>query len=233
MNDLNEIQFEERNVSSAVTWGIISGLYFGVLISILRNISSIIADPNEIINYGLLTTYGLVYLSNWVVHIIITIYVIKIAKKLKRPPFIWGFFAFIFPPITLIVIGFQDVKIVDKNIKKIVDELRLEFNTELLHIKSTKDLSVVELNEVEIKLKEKFNQKLKDRIADSRFKGKMESAGEAESQNIIEEEEKEEEEVVQSVSNQKWTSETGKCPACGSPLSDNAVVCPECGLSIN
>jgi transcription initiation factor TFIID subunit TAF12 len=110
----------------------------------------------------------------------------------------------------------------------------LDFNTELLHIKSTKDLSKEELNEVEIKLKEKFNQKLKDRISDDGFK-RMASDNLTESPNIIEEEEKEEkeeEEVVLSVSNQKWTSETGKCPACGAPLSDSAAVCPDCGLSI-
>jgi len=220
MNDLNEIQFEERNVSSAVIWGIISGLYFGIVFFLLKN---------GFIQSDLISV--LLSLSGLIIIIASTVWVVKIAKKLNRPPLIWGIFGFLFPPITLIVIGFQDVKIVDKNIKKIVDELRLEFNTELLHIKSTKDLSVEELNEVEIKLKEKFNHKLKEIIAEGKFKDEAE-VEEIEKQNIIEEE-KEEEEVVQSVSNQKWTSETGKCPACGSPLSDNAVVCPECGLNIN
>jgi len=223
MNDINEIQFEERNVTSAVTWGIISGLYLGIVTYLLKN---------GWIQSDLIS--GLLSLSELVIIIAITVWVVKIAKKLNRPPLLWGICGFLFSPITLIVIGFQDVKIEDKIIKKIVDELRLEFNTELLHIKSTKDLSAEELHEVEIKLKEKFIQKLKDRISDSKFKEKMASENMAEDdENIIEEEEKEEEEVVLSVSNQKWTSETGKCPACGAPLSDSAIVCPECGLSIN
>ena len=222
MNDINEIQFEERNVTSAILWGILSGLYFGIVAYI---------HDDGLIKNNLFS--GLLYLSVPVIYVLIIIWVVKIAKKLKRPPFIWGFFAFLSSPLTLIVIGFQDVKIEDKIIKKIVDELRLEFNTELLHIKSTKDLSAEELHEVEIKLKEKFNQKLKDRISDSRFKEKMASGNLAEDDGNIIEEEKEEEEVVQSVSNQKWTSETGKCPACGAPLSDSAVICPDCGLSIN
>jgi|WetSurMetagenome_2_1015567.scaffolds.fasta_scaffold622523_1 hypothetical protein len=219
MNDINEIQFEERNVTSAVTWGIISGLYFGIVTFLLKN---------GFIQSDLIA--GLLYLSEVVIIIAITVWVVKIAKKLNRPPVIWGICGFLFPPITLIVIGFQDYKVGDKYIKGIIDELRLDFNTELLHIKSTKDLSKEELTEVEIKLKEKFNQKLKDRISRDGFK-KMASDDMTES-NIIEEEEKEEEEVVQSVSNQEWTSEKGKCPACGAAISDDATVCPECGLAI-
>jgi hypothetical protein len=220
MNDINEIQFEERNVTSAVTWGIISGLYFGIVTFLLKN---------GFIESDLISE--LLYLSEVVIIIAITVWVVKIAKKLNRPPVIWGICGFLFPPITLIVIGFQDYKIGDKYIKGIIDELRLDFNTELLHIKSTKDLSKEELNEVEAKLKEKFNQKLKNRIAHDGF-NKMASDDMTES-HIIEEEEKEEEEVVQSVSNQEWISEKGKCPACGAAISDDATVCPECGLTIN
>jgi hypothetical protein len=234
MNNTDEIQFEERNVSSAVTWGIIAGLYSVVLAFIFRTKSSIITDPYEIFNYG--TSFDvLVYLSNWVIRIAITVWVVKIAKKLNRSPLVWGLFGFIFPPITLIVIGFQDYKIGDKNIKKILEELRLDFNSELLHIKSTKDLNERELNEVEIKLKEKFNQKLKDRISDSKFQERMES-GNVTGQDKIEEQntiEAEEEEIVQSVSNQKWASDINKCPACGAEISDNADMCQECGLAIN
>jgi len=235
MNDLNEIQFEERNVSSAITWGIISGLYFVIPTFVLRNRSSIITDPNEIISRGLLTIYGLVYLSNWAVHIAVTLWVIKIAGKLNRSPYLWGFFGFVFPPITLIVLGFQDYKINDKKIKKIVDELRLDFESELLHIQSTKDLSEEEMSEVEMKLKEKFKQKLKDRISDNRFKEMMYS-GNMTAQDKIEEQnnlEVEEEEIVQSVSNQKWTSDINKCPGCGATVSDKAVICQECGLALN
>ena len=220
MNDISKIQFEERNVTSAVTWGILAGVYFG-LVTFLQKDGFIQSD---LISLWL-------SISELIIIIAITVWVVKIARKLDRPPIIWGICAFLFSPITLIVIGFQDYKIDDKNIKKIIDELRLEFNTELLHIKSTKDLSAEELNEVEIKLKEKFNQKLKWIIAEGKFKDGAE-VEKIENQSIIEEE-KEEEEVVQSVSDQKWTSESGKCPACGAAISEIATVCPECGLTIN
>lgn len=237
MNEQNDIQIEERNVPSAITWGVICGLYFIIPVFVLRNRSSIISNPDTIIRNGILTTYGLVYLANWMIHIITAIFVIKIARRLKRSPVIWGLSGFIFPPITLIVIGFQDVKIEDKNVKKIVDALRLDFETELLHIKSTDDLSEKELNEVEMKLKEKFNQKIRDRIAEGRFneEGETRNAEELEKreeQNIIETEE-EEEEIVQSVTHKTWTSEISKCPACGASVTDNASVCQDCGLALN
>ena len=235
MNDVNEIQFEERNVSSAIGWGIAAALYFVIPTFVLRNRGSVIADPNEVISRGLLTIYGLVYLSNWAVHIAVTIYVVKIAKKLNRSPLIWGLFGFIFPPVTLITIGFQDYKINDKNIKKILDELRLDFESELLHIQSTKDLSEEEFNEVEKKLKEKFDQKLKDRISESKFNERMYSGRIMEQERIEEQNniEVEEEEVVQSVSNQKWESDINKCPACGATISDKTQICQECGLTLN
>lgn len=235
MNDLNEIQFEERNVSSAITWGVIIAIYFVIISFILGTSSSLLASPGEIFSEGLATVYVLLYLSAWVIRIAVAVWVVKIAGKLNRPPFIWGFFGFIFPPITLIVIGFQDYKIADKKIKKIIDELRLDFNTEFLHIKSTKDLSEAELNEVEIKLKEKFNQKLRDRISDTNYRERVESARMTE-QELIQEQiemEDEEDEVVQSVSNQNWTSDINKCPACGATVSDKAIACQECGLTLN
>jgi hypothetical protein len=136
----------------------------------------------------------------------------------------------------MFVLGFQDVKIEDRNVKKIVDQLRLDLETELLHIKATDDLSEEELNAVEIKLKEKFNQKIKDRISEIGLKEKTESGnteqGKAEEQDIVEME-KEEDEVVQSVAHKNWTSEINKCPACGASVSENAPTCQECGLALN
>jgi rubrerythrin len=129
----------------------------------------------------------------------------------------------------------MDYKIEDKNVKKIVDELRIDFNSELFHIKSTKDLTEKEMNEVEIKLKEKFSQKLNDRISDIRFKERVESGNMTEQEKKEEQKriEAEEDEVVQSVSDQHWTGEKNKCPACGAAMGDNITTCPECGLTIN
>ena len=115
----------------------------------------------------------------------------------------------------------------DKEISKEVEEQEIE-RVDLEQHK-VEDSAVIE----EIKLKEKFNQKLKDRITDSKFISVASGNMAEDEENIIEEEEKEEEEIVQSVSNQEWTSETGKCPACDASISENATICPECGLTIN
>jgi len=235
MTDLNEIQFEERNVSSAITWGIITVIYFVIISFFLGTTSALLASPGEIFQEGLITIHVLLYISTWAVRFTVAVWVVKIARELNRQPFIWGFFGFVSPPLTLIVLGFQDYRIADKNIKKIIDELRLDYNTEFLHIKSTKDLSEEELNEVEIKLKEKFNQKLRDRIADSKFIQRIESGNISEEEFIKEQNEMEveEEEVVLSVSNQNWSSDISKCPACGAPVGEKAVICQECGLTLD
>ena len=85
------------------------------------------------------------------------------------------------------------------------------------------------------KLKEKFSQKLKDRISDCRSKERMESGNLTEQEKKEEQKriEAEEDEVVQSVSDQHWTGEKNKCPACGAAMGDNITTCAECGLTIN
>jgi hypothetical protein len=236
MDDVNGIQIEEQNVSSAITWGIISGIYIATISFFMGAISPLILSPNEVFRDGLRTVYPLLYLSEWAITIATTIWVVRIAKKLNRSVILWGLCGFLFPPVTLIVIGFQNYRIADKNIRKIVNDLRMDFETELLHIKSTDDLSEEELNAVEIKLKEKFNQKIKDRISGIGFNERTLSdnieQGETEEQDIAEME-KEEDEVVQSVAHKNWTSEISKCPACGASVSENASVCPDCGLALN
>jgi hypothetical protein len=237
MDDMNGIQIEEQNVSSAITWGIISGIYVAVISFFMGAISPLILSPNEVFRDGLRTIYPLLYLSEWVVTIATVIWVVKIAMKLKRSPIIWGLCALLFPPVTLIVIGFQGYKIGDKNVRNIVNELRLDFESELLHIRSTKDLTGEELSEVELKLKEKFNQKIRERIAEGRFNEKSESMSEEEKDKLEEqsiiEAEKEEEEVVQAVAPKNWTSEINKCPACSASVTEKTTICPECGLALN
>ncbi|MCX6328146.1 MAG: hypothetical protein NTZ85_01345 [Bacteroidia bacterium] len=231
-------QLKERmtsfNMKEQVTLGIISGMYIAFLMFVLKIDCSIYSDPNEIIDYGLLTTYGFFYLSNWAINIAIAVWIVRIARKLNRPQILWGILGLVFAPITLIVFVFFDYKIEDRNVKKIVDELQLDFNSEYLHIKSTKDLTREELDEVEIRLKEKFKLKLRERISESNLEGRTESEEINEQERTEEQKriEAEEDEVVQAVSDQHWTGENNKCPACGAPFGDNAVSCPECGLTI-
>jgi rubrerythrin len=228
MNNIENIQFEERNVYPAVTWGIIFFIMMPLIFFLSEKDYYLESQNVQLIHIG----SALVFL---ICYIIIVYWVIKIAKKLNRDPLIWGILGLVFGPTALIAIGFMDYKINDKRIKHILDELRLDFNTEYLHIKSTKDLTREELAEVELKLKEKFKQKLKERISGSNFKGFSEPENMTELERAEEEKriEAEEDEVVQAVSDQHWTGETNRCPACGAPFGDNAASCPECGLTIN
>lgn len=227
MDDIENIQFEERNVSAAVTWGII----FFIMMSLIFFLSEIDYDLELQNVYLIHIGLALVFL---ICYIIIIYWVIKISKKLNRDPVIWGILSLVFGPTALIVIGFMDYKINDKRIKQILDELRLDFNSEYLHIKSTKDLTREELTEVEIKLKEKFKQKLRERISESRFNESTRSVTMTDQQKIEEQNriEAEEDEVVQAVSDQHWIGETNRCPACGAAMGDNITTCPECGLTI-
>jgi hypothetical protein len=228
MTDLNEIQFEERNVSSAITWGIISGIFLGLLNYLLQNERLLDSYDSEVPYFGIIVIYLAVTIA-------ITVWVVKIVKKLNRSPLTWGIFAFFFPPITLIVLGFQDYKIKDKYIKGIVDQARLDFNTELLNIKNTQDLTAGQLKEVELKLKEKYSYDLQKKIRES-MSDLSDSSDGQEKQTAQEEQvfvDATEEESVQPESGQTWVSDINKCPACGAPLSENASVCPDCGLTIN
>jgi rubrerythrin len=228
MDNSDNIQFEERNVSSAVTWGIIFFIVMALIYFLSEKDYDLESQNIQLIRIG----SALVFL---ICYIIIVYWVIKIAKKVNRDPIFWGILSLVFGPTALIAVGFMDYKINDKRIKHILDELRLDFNTEYLHIKSTKDLTREELAEVELKLKEKFKQKLKERISESNFKGFSEPENMTELERAEEEKriEAEEDDAVQAVSDQHWTGEANRCPACGAAMGDNITTCPECGLTIS
>lgn len=228
MDDIENIQFEERNVSSAVTWGIIFFIVMDLMFFLSETDYDLELKNVQLIHIG----SALVFL---ICYIMIFYWVIKISKKLNRDPVIWGILSLVFGPAALIAIGFMDYKINDKRIKQILDELRLDFNSEYLHIKSTKDLTRKELAEVETKLIEKFKQKLRERISESNFKGIPEPENMTEKERVEEQKriEAEEDEVVQAVTDQHWTGEKNKCPACGATVSEKAVICQECGLTLD
>lgn len=235
MNDFDDVRLEERNVYSATKWGVIAIIYSIIVNIILKAQSSIILNPREIIDLGLFTTFGLLYLSTWVVRILITIWVVRIAAKLNRSTFFWGLFGFIFPPITLIVIGFKDYRIEDENIRKIIEETRLDFRAELSTIKNAQNLSEDKLNQIEIELKERYNNELRKKILDftakERAKQKnIERTYNTENTIILE---SDEEELPQSENHSSWLNDINNCPACGARIGDKTVICPECGLTIN
>lgn len=233
MDDINKIQFEETKGSSAIKWGIISGVYFAVLNIFLRMGSSIYSDPYEFFGYGSTSYSAILYILNWIVHIVIVVYAVSIARKLNRSSLIWGALSFFFPPITLIVLGFQDYKIEDKVIRGIVDEARLDFNAEIINIKNTRDLTPDELDIIESKLKAKYSQNMKKRIRESMSDISVKKQDE--SGQILYEDQPvslADEEVLIPDNSEILLGDLNKCPACGSGINDKTTICPDCGLTL-
>ncbi len=234
MDDINKIQFEETNGSPAIKWGIISGVYFVVLNIFLKIGSSIYSDPDELFGVGYTSESALLYILNWIVHIAIVVYAVIVARKLNRSSLIWGVLSFFFPPITLIVLGFQDYKIEDKVIKGIVDEARLDFNAEMINIKNTRDLTPDELKSVESKLRDKYSKNMKKRIRESLSDMSLKQ------QDVPNEMPIDEQFVAIDGENASITSENeeiligdlNKCPACGTGINTNTTICPDCGLTL-
>lgn len=85
----------------------INPVFFGgilFLISILYRISSPIKFDNYFSFYQFNTLASIIIL---VLRILVTIWVVSIAKRQNRNPIVWGFFGFISPAIALIIIGVQ------------------------------------------------------------------------------------------------------------------------------
>jgi hypothetical protein len=229
---IDEIQLEERNNNSAIKWGVVILLYSIVLAFVLK--IPILSNPNEIINYNLLTFVGLLYISTWVIRILVFIWIIRIAQKLNRPMIVWGLFGLIFPSITLIIIGLQDYKVEDDNIKEIIDKVRLDFRAEIQHIQSLNDLSENELEKKKLDIKEKYSNELREKV------GKY---IELERQNVITKDnqnEKEDRLVFEldddnttQIESENWNRDITKCPACGAKINDKMTICYDCGLTIN
>lgn len=236
MDEIEKIQFEGPNVSSAIKWGIISIVFFGLINFLFRDYASLYSDPTYLFSYGLPAYVPFMYVLNWVVHIIIVVYAVKIAKKLNRSAFIWGILSFFFPPITLIVLGFQDYKIEDKVIKGIVDKARLDFNAEILNIKNTRDISPDELEKIESKLKEKYIREMRKNIRDSISDIETGSFSDDAPSNETDIEQPFDEagdngtEILENP--EIILGEINTCPACGATINDKTTVCPDCGLTL-
>lgn len=227
MINIDEIRLEERNISSAITWGIVSGIFFGLL-------NYLLLDDRLLDTYDSELPYLTVVVMYLAATIAVVAWVMKIAKKLNRPPFLWGFFAVFFPPVTLIILGFQDYKIGDRYIKGILDLARLDFNAEMTDIKKNQNLTSDELKRVELKLKEKYMYDLRKRIRESmsdlnqRQQEQEEEVGKAENSVDYTEEEV----SLQPESGQPWANDINRCPACGAAISASTAICPDCGLTL-
>jgi hypothetical protein len=98
-------------------------IFGGVLILILAVVINILPIDFE---FRIVIQFILLLLSTaWAAHR---------AEVLNRNKIVWGLLGFIFPPITLIVLGFLETKIGISSIKKIVNEYRKKYEEKTLHI---------------------------------------------------------------------------------------------------
>jgi hypothetical protein len=234
MIEIEDVSLEERNQYSAIKWGVITFFVFLIFKVILNHYNLSITNPKEVISVGLLTIVGLVSIAFIVLHLGLVIWIIKIAIRLNRSPFIWGFFGLLSSPITLIFLGFKDYYIDDKILRSIIDETRLDFKAELVHIKSTQDLTVKELANVESDLKESYqlmlNDKVRKYLASELEKIPTENYRERLDGKIVTEfvDDYNPDFIVDNDSG----SDLNKCPACGSKINESDLICYECGLSL-
>ena len=229
---LDEIQIEERNSDSYVMWGVIALIYSIIMALVFELKLSTISNSNDIISDGSSSIIALLYLFNWIIRIIIFIWIIRIAKKLNRPRFLWVFFGLISPAITLIIIGFKDYNLEDENLEKMREAARYEYRKERLKINADEDISANEINEKELALKEKYNNELRKKA------GKYIREKENDN-NRTQQEEFESKLKIRNYENEYIPSESenliyeaDKCPACGADINEQSTICNDCGLVI-
>ena len=211
MDEMENVQIDTRNQYSALKWGILL-LIYGLVISIIYKIGAAdLINPQKYIDLGLWSLVGIAYISTWIIRIIVIWQIVKIAKFLNRNVVFWAIFALVSPPFSLIFISFCDYKIYDKGIEKILDSLRLDYKAELVHLKNTLDVSKTEFEEIELKIKDKYNSKLHKKIS----KLKSNSVSETKVNQIYEKN-----------STNTDNAESLKCPACGYNINENTVICP-------
>jgi|GEM_PF-4512307 len=90
-----------------------------------------------------------------------TAWAIHRAEVLNRNKIFWGILGFIFPPITLIILGFLETKIGVNPIKKIVSEYRRRFEEKTLNI----ELPEKDRIEFKSKIYEELSSQLKKDIS--------------------------------------------------------------------
>lgn len=242
-DNLDRIQLEEQNNPNAMKYGLLLILY-SAFVSFFLNLNFIdLINPLNLFDLGILSFGVLLYISTWVVRIIVAIWLVNKAKLLNRSPLGWGLFGFFIPSISLIIFSFLDYKISDIKIKELVKNIRLDYLAELQNEKHIKLLNNEELELVEKRLKLKYQKKLDETIIGLKTKEEAESIRKLQAEGIIDSniDIKEQEEIIRkniltknSVTDwsEEWMNEADKCPACGTKNNKRAVICQECGLTI-
>jgi hypothetical protein len=143
------------------------------------------------------------------IRISMTIVAIIIAKRLMRSGIFWGIIVFLFPPISLIILGLMDVNI-DSRLKKTLDRHRTNYFVEVVKIKNDYKTGKYNANSVD------------DLIEKSRRKH-QELLTKALNAAIIENEKNKTEDFMHDAT---------KCPACGVSVALSDLQCPKCDLTL-
>ncbi|ASB50279.1 hypothetical protein CDL62_14600 [Alkalitalea saponilacus] len=136
-----------------------------------------------------------------------TIVAYIVAKRLMRSGIFWAILVFLFPPISLIILGLMDIKI-DSNLKKNLDHHRTNYFVETVKIKNDYKNGVSKENN------------LKDMIEGCKRKHQELLTKALYARNI----EIENNKIVD------WMHDATKCPACGTKVDLKDKICPNCEL---
>jgi hypothetical protein len=142
-----------------------------------------------------------------------SIWAYRVAKKLNRNGLSWAILTFVFPPISLIVLGTRDVNIKDE-LRDILEKYISDYSLEKQNLKKDYQNGKIDnktlKNEIE-KAKEKYDKLMNVEIqnANERIEERNRKAT-----------------LVKFAGNDTQ----GKCPTCATKLPLDTAECPVCGL---
>lgn len=143
------------------------------------------------------------------VRIAMTILAFVIAQRLNRSGLFWGLVVFLFTPISLVILGFLDVKI-DHRLKKTLDKHRTDYFVETIKIRN------------DCKIKKIPQEKVDDLIQKSKLKH-QELLTNALTATTIE---------IEKNQTNDWMHDATRCPACGASVTLSDLQCLKCGLTL-
>jgi hypothetical protein len=211
------VKLDEEYHLKATVWGVV---IMALAIWININLKEYIpASSSALTSVMLFLTIALRFVTH--------LYVTTIATELNRNYLFWTIANIVSPGISLIIIGFLNFKIDNVEVKQIVAQIRLNYQTEKTYLKSKYDDSTVYQLELE-KIQQYYSAKLKEAI-DLVIAGKEVNI----SNNIVPEPTDNSQVAPASDLNEEKPVQYDTCPACNFKLSGTNKTCPDCGLSLN
>ena len=149
-----------------------------------------------------------------------TIWVIIVARKLNRSPLLWGILTLFFAPISLIVLGYKDIRVPDE-LKKVYNKFKSDYFLEKLKLKKDFTNGIFDTETYEKKLSNLSTQY--DEALNRAMKKAQEEYEKKKIKDVIEK--------VEGGGSGRYIAIKDNCPACGARISEEAEECSECGLS--